>query len=272
MIKENSIEKGINSFQLKLLGIFFMTLDHVGMYILNSGIGSHPIRIIGRIAAPLFLYVVVNSSQHKKSKLKFALRLYIAHILICLLTLLSSTFGRDWFLTSDQFSILSTFVYTVLYIWVIENIINFKKENDKRKLFMYLIIGIIITLLPIILIILKSQFETIYAIFIPDVLTVPYSPIFILMGICWYFIKEKKGQIIILLFFSFFALIGAYIMNGSTILIFTDFFNMNQFWMILFLPLLYLYNGKKGKSMKYFFYIYYPVHIFVLMFIGNQLL
>ena len=34
--------------------------------------------------------------------------------------------------------------------------------------------------------------------------------------------------------------------------------------MILALPLLLLYNGKRGKWHKRFFYVYYPTHIYVL--------
>ena len=33
---------------------------------------------------------------------------------------------------------------------------------------------------------------------------------------------------------------------------------------ILALPLLLLYNGKRGKGHKRFFYIYYPAHVYVL--------
>ena len=38
-----------------------------------------------------------------------------------------------------------------------------------------------------------------------------------------------------------------------------------QWWSLLSLPLLYLYSGKRGKwKMKYFFYIFYPAHLALL--------
>ena len=45
-------KRGINSYQLKCLGILFMTLDHIGSYLITD-IGSNLFRTIGRIAAPL---------------------------------------------------------------------------------------------------------------------------------------------------------------------------------------------------------------------------
>lgn len=46
-------------------------------------------------------------------------------------------------------------------------------------------------------------------------------------------------------------------------------FTYNYQWlMAASLPLLLLYNGKKGKGYKYFFYIFYPAHIVVLNIIG----
>lgn len=40
-----------------------------------------------------------------------------------------------------------------------------------------------------------------------------------------------------------------------------------QWIMIAALPIILMYNGKRGKGYKYFFYLYYPVHIVTLVFI-----
>ncbi len=42
-------------------------------------------------------------------------------------------------------------------------------------------------------------------------------------------------------------------------------------WALLAFPLLYLYNGKRGKQPKYLFYAFYPVHIILLYLISQML-
>ncbi|MGO0861946.1 TraX family protein, partial [Clostridioides difficile] len=44
-----------------------------------------------------------------------------------------------------------------------------------------------------------------------------------------------------------------------------------QWMMIASLPFMLLYNGEKGKSMKYLFYLYYPIHIYLLYILGVYL-
>ena len=34
---------------------------------------------------------------------------------------------------------------------------------------------------------------------------------------------------------------------------------------------IYLYNGTRGKQMKYFFYIFYPAHLFLLAMIARAM-
>ena len=138
---------GINSFQLKCLGILFMTLDHIGSYLITD-IGPNLFRTAGRIAAPLFLYVAVNSAHNTRNKLQYVLRLYIAHVLICLITLFLTTCMRDLFGEHEQFSILPAFIYMILIIWI--------REECRKSLFLILSIGMFI--LPNVLLLLSGPF------------------------------------------------------------------------------------------------------------------
>lgn len=46
-------------------------------------------------------------------------------------------------------------------------------------------------------------------------------------------------------------------------------FEQNYQWFMIFaLLIMLMYNGKKGKGLKRLFYVYYPVHIFVLYIVG----
>ena len=42
-----------------------------------------------------------------------------------------------------------------------------------------------------------------------------------------------------------------------------------QFFSLISLVFIFMYNGEKGRSMKYFFYLFYPIHFFILEAIKN---
>ncbi|KHF06051.1 conjugal transfer protein TraX, partial [Vibrio parahaemolyticus] len=75
-------EKGLTGFQLKLIGLFLMIFDHIHeMFGFPSNI---PVAFnwVGRIVAPIFIFMTVQGFIHTRNRKKYAIRLYIGSGLI----------------------------------------------------------------------------------------------------------------------------------------------------------------------------------------------
>ena len=60
---------------LKLIALAAMTIDHIAVYCFEFELVlqfREQLRLVGRIAAPLFLFCVVESVRHTKSRKKIA--------------------------------------------------------------------------------------------------------------------------------------------------------------------------------------------------------
>jgi hypothetical protein len=285
-----NIKKGLNSFQLKIIALVFMTIDHIAHYIFvplqapNAAVEIF--KGAGRIAAPLFLFVVVNSAYYTRSKLKFVLRLYIAGAVMSLLNALFSEVSPAGFFIKAN--IFPTLMYTVMYIYLVESIVNSLRNKRYIRsacftgglLFTYLPIALsqwaeqgILTTFPV----LKENLSLVFTIqkiiraIAPSVFAVDYSVIFVLLGIAWYFVRNRKIQCGILLLISAFLFcvtnnlfsipVGAYSLM-------MELFLGKQWLMVLVLPFIYIFNKEKGKNAKWLFYLYYPAHQYILLMIA----
>ena len=271
---------GFTAYQLKWIALAFMTIDHLGAYgshlpVISSSVPF--LRMLGRIAAPLFLLLIVESMRHTRSKPKFILRLYSAGVLTGLFTTATNLFFGEIIGIFTPGNILFTYFYTVLYIYLIENLICAIQLKNLKKVIIF-IIALVSTYVPYFLfqqlhslnspqwpIWLRVLFSDCLNSFLSSPLLVEYSLLFVFMGVLLYFINQKFLRCILFLIFCALSFLGA--STAANLWPFNDFFSSQQFWMILALPFFLLYNGKRGAQHKLFFYLYYPLHryfIFIL--------
>ena len=106
-------------------------------------------------------------------------------------------------------------------------------------------------------------------------LTVEGGIFFVILGpLFYYFRLSKKKMAAMYLVFSLGLCLSSsiawYALGMSA---WDAFFGIQYQWMMVFaLPILWCYNGKKGKfSFKYLFYLFYPLHIWALYTLSTQL-
>lgn len=94
---------------LKLIAALSMVIDHIGMIIFPS---VSVLRIIGRIAFPIFSYMIFEGTKYTKSMIKYFLKLFILGIITSAVYYL---FTKELY-----FNVLITFSFSVALIGLIK--------------------------------------------------------------------------------------------------------------------------------------------------------
>ena len=101
---------GLTGNQLKILAMIFMTCDHVGFQLFPQ----FPIlRILGRLALPIYAYMIAEGCRHTRDRKKYLLRL-AALALVCQIVYFFA-------MGSLYQCILVTFSLSVCLIWLYES-------------------------------------------------------------------------------------------------------------------------------------------------------
>lgn len=280
---------GLNAFQLKVIALVAMTIDHLAAFGFELPLFAAyctPLRIIGRIAAPVFLFLLVQSARHTKSRKKFLLRLYLAGAGTGLFTTATNFFLGEIFGYFTPGNIIFTFFYTVLYIHLAEMFLDAVRSRSGKKAFLSLLL-FALSLLPDLLyfrLTLPDDTPFRYQMLAADLRDsflpslrwgngLSYGLPFILLGVVLYFLKTPKRQAWVFACFCLLCILG----TGMTALLpgldslpyVSIYFNGIQAWMVLALPFMCLYNGQRGPDVKGLFYVYYPLHRYIIFMIGS---
>lgn len=203
----------LNAYQLKWIALITMTIDHIGYFIFPDQLW---IRMIGRIAFPIFAFLVANSYRYTKNKKRYALTMLGFALAVLFIP---SIWGYEL-----PANIFFTLFFGFMSIYALD-----KKQPWH---FIWIILGVI----------LSNPDYGWYGVFL--------IPLF-------YYTKKEFLWI-------FFILYNIILINIQPL-------SWVQYFSIMALPFIYSYNNQKGKSMKYFFYFYYPIHMAVLYYIGLQI-
>ena len=103
-----------------------------------------------------------------------------------------------------------------------------------------------------------TQVFAIVMLMIPNLFTVEGGIFMVLLGLIFYIFRtNRKIQFLVLIILSFLA----FYTNRTGV----------QWMMVFAIIQLYFYNGEKGRGDKNFFYIFYPVHIYILYIVASLL-
>lgn len=239
----------LNTLILKLIAIAAMTIDHIAL-VMGSGSsqasnskavlipdGTYTVmRCIGRIAFPIFCYLLVEGYFHTRSKKKYALRLlifaFISQIPFCLMLY------SEPYVSGGGLNVFFTLLLGFSAIICLDAAIS--EYKTRRGDYFDIVFGSCAALIII------------YA---ADWLKVDYG---------------SQGAALIILFYLFRGRPLLTALSLSAILI--EFSSPIEMFGLLALIPIFLYNGKRGPGLKYFFYAYYPLHMLVLYFVGQFLI
>ena len=294
---EKNSPQVLSGFVIKIIGLLTMTLDHIGLFVMNRYFGENPglyqmgyvFRCIGRIAMPIFALFIAEGVIHTQRPWRYFFRLLAMHLAISLgLTIYLYAIPNPALepsqIEGNAFADLSLLALTLIL---------FRQRGWRKALsalpIAFAIFSYVITTYE------RANLVTIT--WFPAYIRPGYSIMGLLIGIGFYFaypianriskpLVEGAGismeayqetrsyrKMVNLVGLAFFFFIGvvfwgiSYIGYSSSFRPYDTYWMQLQSYMLLAIIPIYFYSGKRGydsKAMRYITYFYYPVHLAII--------
>lgn len=212
---------------LKIIAMVSMVFDHVGDMFFPDVLWP---RMIGRLAMPLFAFCITEGYIHTRDKKKYLFRMGI----FALVSEVPFDLAFEGKVSLNHQNIMLTFFMSILALMLFDLIRGKINEDTGRYSIGKTILGSLVIIGTAAVAILIKADYTIFA---------------VISVFLFYLFKDTKHFIRTGVGVAFLALtrtMGYYCTTGLSII-----------------PLL-LYNGKKGKGLKWLFYAFYPGHLLLL--------
>ncbi len=263
--------KGLSGTALKLIALVLMVLDHVHYFFGFTGMIPEWFSMLGRLAAPLFLFCLVEGFTHTHDRRRYFLKVYLLSIAMNGL-LFFMAFCGVW-VRPDGFYPMNGMMTAFALLIVIWQGMDWIAQ--KRYL-----IGASAVILPLACPVILTQLSLAFPKLMNPLGFAGYTilPMWnsnadtalstIITGILLYlFRRHRRVQAAVfagftfLMFFVYFGLL----LRNQPDFAWSQMFTKYYEWYGAFAALLMLcYNGQRGKGYQKFFYIFYPAHIYLL--------
>jgi hypothetical protein len=221
------IKKNLTTTDLKLIALFLMVLDHIYLFFSYTGLVPFEFVWLGRLSLPLFMFCLAEGFYHTRDRRKYLLRLFAAFLIMeaSRLLLMSALPRPDSFFIPNN--IFGTMFLAASAIYCLDKL--WLHRNDIGHLIVYCLILFVIA---------------------PLTFFVEGGWFWVTTGVVLYYTRRNRlAQAIDYVVFS--------LLVWTTV-------NSCQWMMIFAVFPMMLYSGKKGRGYKYLFYVFYPVHIWIL--------
>jgi len=218
---------------LKLMACAFMLLDHVGVRLFPKVI---ILRIIGRLAFPLFAFFIGEGCRYTKNRRRHFLSVFI---LGCICELVYIIYNGAWY-----GNILLTFSVSILLIYLMQ----WARAKGSKLCYAVSLSAI-----------LAAAAASYYVNF-----DYGFTGMLVPLFVAWPGDRVGEDQALFpappgrktKLFLFAFSIMLTVLESPLKLL---------QLFSLLTVPLIALYNGRPGsRKLKYFFYIFYPVHLLLI--------
>ena len=212
---------------LKIIAMVSMVFDHVGDMFFPD---TDWMRMVGRIAMPIFAFCITEGYIHTRNKNKYLMRMGV----FALISEVPFDLAFDGKVGLSHQNIMLSFFLAIIALMLFDLIRGSKDEIKGRNSVLLTILGVLAVIAMAVLAFLVKADYTMFAV----------ASVFL-----FYAFKDTNHFVRPIPGVAFLALtrtVGYYCTTGLSII-----------------PLL-LYNGKKGKGLKWLFYIFYPGHLLLL--------
>lgn len=230
----------LNGNSLKIIAAIAMLIDHIG-YLLFPQYDA--LRIIGRIAFPIFAFMIAEGCKYTKNKVRY---FFMVFGLAAVCQTVYFVFDGSLFM-----SVLVSFSLAILMVYALQNfktVLFAHGSTTVQKvlsalLFVALVFGIF---------------------FINLFVEIDYGFWGCMMPVFASFFHMPKNCENVFLKKLDCIPMSVFMMSLAMVLLAISIGWVQPYSFLALVPLL-LYSGKRGKlKMKYFFYIFYPLHLVIL--------